>query len=152
MRYLLTFVLSLLFTAGMVPQAKENRSPAKKPQAWDAKSIEWQEVDADGTKSALLEGRRDVPGEAFTYAFFIPAGYHEHHWHSSDARVAVIQGALKVSFGETLDLEHARAYPAGCFLLVPANVKHTMAADQDTIIIGTATGPWATHRHGEHHH
>jgi len=151
MRSLSMLFLGLLMAAGAVPESAD-RGAAKKPQAWDAKSIEWQQVDPDGTKSALLEGRRDVPGEAFTYAVFIPACYHEHHWHSADARVAVIQGALKVSFGETLDLEHARAYPAGSFLLVPANVKHTMAADEDTILIGTAVGPWSTHRHGEHHH
>jgi len=125
---------------------------AKSAQAWDAKSIQWQQVDSDGTKYSLLEGSRDVPGQAFTYAFFIPAGYHEHHWHTSDARVAVIQGALKVSFGETLDLEHTKTYPAGSFLLVPANLKHTMTADVDTVIIGTAIGPWATHHNDEQHH
>jgi hypothetical protein len=29
-------------------------------------------------------------------------------------------------------------------------VKHSMGADIDTIIIGTAVGPWATH-HNENH-
>ena len=43
-------------------------------QSWDAKSIQGQDIDTDGTKYAPLEGRRDVPGEASTYAFFIPAG------------------------------------------------------------------------------
>ncbi|HET7105854.1 MAG TPA: cupin domain-containing protein [Candidatus Acidoferrum sp.] len=145
MHWILVAMLNLIFW--QAPAA----GPAKKPQAWDVKTIQW-EVNSDGTKDALLEGRRDVPGEAFTYAFFLPAGYHEHHWHSSDARVVVVQGALKVSFGETLDLEHMKSYPAGTYLLVPANVKHTMAADEDTVIIGTAVGPWATHRHGEHEH
>jgi len=152
MHFLVSLFLSLALLAGGVPQSAAPAGQAKSPRAWDAKTIEWQEVDADGTKYALLEGHRDVPGEAFTYAFFIPAGYHEHHWHSADARVAVVQGALKVNFGETLDLEHTTAYPVGSFLLVPANVKHTMAADVDTIIIGTAVGPWATHHHGEHQH
>jgi quercetin dioxygenase-like cupin family protein len=41
---------------------------------------------------------------------------------------------LKVSFGETLDLEHLKSYPVGTYLFVPANVKHTMAADEDTVI------------------
>jgi hypothetical protein len=82
----------------------------------------------------------DVPWQAFTYAFLIPAGYHEHRWHSAGARVAVIQDALKVSLGETLGLAHMTV---GSFLLVPANVKHTMAAKVDTLIIGTAVGPWA---------
>jgi quercetin dioxygenase-like cupin family protein len=145
MHWIFVAMLNLIFW--QVPTAEQ----ARKPQAWDVKTIQWQ-VNSDGTKDALLEGRRDVPGEAFTYAFFIPAGYHEHHWHSSDARVVVVQGALKVSFGETLDLEHLKSYPTGTYLLVPANVKHTMAADEDTVIIGTAIGPWSTHHHGEHQH
>src|SRR5260370_4989357 len=72
-------------------------SGRKKPQAWDAKTIEWQKVDSDGTKWAVLEGRSNVSGEAFTYAVFVPAGFHEHHRHASDARVAVVQGVLNPS-------------------------------------------------------
>ena len=125
---------------------------AQEAKAWDAKNIVWQNEDSDGTKYALLEGERNVPGKAFTYAFFIPAGYWEHHWHSADARVAVISGALSISFGEKLDKERAKSYPVGSYLLVPANVKHTMGATVDTIIIGTAIGPWATHRHEDHKH
>src|SRR5262249_18760971 len=112
----------------------------KSPQVWDAKSIKWQESYADGTKYSLLEGDRNAPGKSFTYAFFIPAGYWEHHWHSQDARVAVLQGALRVSFGDKLDKENAKPYPVGTFLLVPANLQHTMGADVDTIIIGSAVG------------
>ena len=145
MNWIIAAMMSLFFLQAPATE------PVKKPQAWDVNTIQL-EVNADGTKDALLEARRDVPGEAFTYAFFLPAGYHEHHWHSSDARVVVVQGALKVSFGETLDLEHLKTYPTGTYLLVPANVKNTMAADVDTVIIGTAVGPWATHRHGENQH
>jgi len=153
MNFLLMLVLSFTMTAA--PAAKQTTTPQqseKAPQAWDAKTVVWQKVDPDGTKWAVLEGRSDMPGEAFTYAAFVPAGYHNHHWHASDARVAVVQGVLKVSFGENLDLDHLTSYPVGSFLLVPANVKHTMAADVDTIIIGTAVGPWGTHSYGEHQH
>jgi hypothetical protein len=105
MRYVLSLVLTVI-SATAVPQNVDTAKTPKSAQVWDPKSIKWQDTDADGTKYALLGGRRDVPGEAFTYAFCIPAGYHEHHWHSAEARVAVIQGALNVSFGETLDLKH----------------------------------------------
>jgi hypothetical protein len=91
-----------------------------------------------------------VVGEAFTYPAFVPAGFHGFHSHATDARVAVVQNILKVSFGETLDLEHLKTYPVGSFL--PANVKHTMGADEDTIIIGTAVGPWHTHHQEDQHH
>lgn len=43
--------------------------------AWHADTIAWQERGADGTRYALLEGRRDEPDSAFTYAFFILAGF-----------------------------------------------------------------------------
>jgi uncharacterized RmlC-like cupin family protein len=100
-------------------------------------------------RSGRLEGRSDVAGEAFTYAAFIPAGFHNFHSHSSDARVAV--GVLKVSFGETSDLEHLTSYPVGSFLFVPANMSHTMAANEDTII-GTSVGPWHNHHPEVHQH
>lgn len=120
---------------------------AKVPQAWDVSSIQWQVTSPDGQKWAVLEGRSDVSGQAFTYAAFLPAGVHEHHWHSSEARVVVLRGVLKVNFGEHLDLQHLTSYPVGTYVFVPANVKHTMAADVDTIIIGTAVGPWHTSHH-----
>jgi quercetin dioxygenase-like cupin family protein len=130
------------------------KAPEKAPtaRAWDAKTIVWQREDSDGTKWAVLEGDKDDPGKLFTYAFFIPANYWEHHWHTQDARVAVISGALRVAQGDTLDKEGAKTYPVGSYLLVPANVQHTMGADIDTIIIGTALGPWKTHHHEEHEH
>lgn len=138
MRRLLSALL--LLTVAAVAAAQE-------PQAWNAATINWQEINPDGTKYAVLQGRRDVPGEAFTYAFFIPANYWEHHWHSADARVAVVQGELKVAFGSSLDKANAKGHGVGSFLLVPKNIQHTMGATVDTIIIGTAVGPWATHRH-----
>jgi len=117
------------------------------PQAWNAKSIQWQKVDPEGTKWAVLQGRDDIPGQAFTYAAFIPAGYHDRHSHGSDARIAVVQGSLKVGFGVGAQSD-LKSYPVGSFLFVPANVEHTMGADVETIIIGTATGPWqTTHSH-----
>jgi quercetin dioxygenase-like cupin family protein len=139
MHWIMSVMLNLVFLAIPAPQQP------KVPQSWSAHTIQWQKTDPDGSKWSVLEGRSDVPGQAFTYAAFIPAGLHNHHWHSSDARVVVVRGVLKVAFGETLDLDHLKSYPVGTYLFVPANVKHTMAADEDTIIIGTATGPWHTH-------
>jgi quercetin dioxygenase-like cupin family protein len=147
MRHLLILLLTNLVLWG-VPSTEE----PKTPQAWNSTNIRWQKIDPDGTKWAVLEGDSDSPGQAFTYAAFIPAGFHEHHWHASDARVAVVQGILKISFSETLDLEHLQSYPVGTFLFVPANAKHTMAADEPTIIIGTALAPWHTHHHSDQQH
>jgi len=146
MHWVIALILNLVLLAAPVSESN------KAPRAWDAETIVWQKVDSDGSKWSVLEGRSDVVGEVFTYAAFVPAGFHDFHSHATDARVAVVQGILKVSFGETLDLEHLKPYPVGSFLFVPANVKHTMAADEDTIIIGTAVGPWHTHHQEDQHH
>ncbi|MEO7587695.1 MAG: hypothetical protein ABIS84_06665 [Arachnia sp.] len=36
------------------------------------------------------------------------------------------------------------AYPSGSFLWVPAGAVHFDGANEDTVIIGTAVGPWDT--------
>ncbi|SPE45008.1 exported hypothetical protein [Candidatus Sulfotelmatobacter sp. SbA7] len=63
-------------------------------KAWDATNITWQHVDPDGTKHSILEGDKDAPGKAFTYAVFVPAGAWDNftHSHNQDARVAVVSG------------------------------------------------------------
>jgi quercetin dioxygenase-like cupin family protein len=123
------------------------QSPATRDGlAWHPDAIPWQEIGADRTKYALLEGRRDKAGEAFTYAFFIPAGFWDApHWHIADARVSVISGKLKLAYGTSFDRGATEVFGPGAFVLVPANAIHYDGADEDTLIIGTAVGPWATH-------
>jgi hypothetical protein len=129
---------------------EETRRPGMihltKRLAWAADAIDWQEIGADGTKYALLEGERSKAGAAFSYAFFIPAGFWDPcHWHSADARVFVASGRLQLGYSEVMDRGKLTAYPAGSFLLVPAGARHFDGSDVDTLIFGTAIGPWETH-------
>ena len=113
---------------------------------WTLDKIQWQEVAADGTKYSLLEGQRDVPGEAFTYAFFIPAGFWDPaHWHTADAWIIVLKGILYLGYGDKHADEKLQAFGVGSYIPVPANAKHFDGSSKDTVIIGTAVGPWATH-------
>jgi uncharacterized RmlC-like cupin family protein len=113
--------------------------------AWTPENIPWGDPAADGTKYALLEGRRDVKGGLFTYAFFIPAGFWDAaHWHSHDARVFVLSGTLCLEYGNKLEAERATRYEAGSFLLVPADSRHFDGSDVDTVIVGVASGVWVT--------
>jgi hypothetical protein len=112
------------------------------PQFWNAKTIPWGPSSPNGIKSVVLQGKDGAVGDPYTYAVFIPAGldaHHSLHSHPSDARVTVIQGALKLGFGETEDLAIAnmKSYPVGSYAFVPAGVKHVMTADVATIFIGT---------------
>ena len=114
--------------------------------AWNLENIIWQELGADGTKYSLLEGRRDVAGAAFTYAFFIPAGFWDPpHWHTADARIVVLQGTLYLGYGEQNTDLALRPFGVGHYVLVPAAAPHFDGSTEDTVIIGTAVGPWATH-------
>jgi hypothetical protein len=110
---------------------------------WTAESIDWQEIGEDGTRYALLEGSRSA--DAFSYAFFIPAGFWDPpHWHSQDTRVFVVSGALWLGQGLVFDRSRLSRRTAGSFLLAPADIPHFDGSDEDTLIIGVASGPWAT--------
>jgi len=45
-------------------------------RAWNERAIVWPAADTDGTKFVFLEGRNDIPGRTFSYAYFMPAD----HW------------------------------------------------------------------------
>lgn len=104
----------------------------------------WDTTHADGTRSATLVGSRG-PGEMFSYAFFLPAGVDDGpHSHSAAAHLHVAAGALRLGYGPVLDRGAARSYRSGSFLHVPAGAVHFDGAEVDTVIIGTAIGPWST--------
>jgi Domain of unknown function (DUF4437) len=120
-----------------------NSSP---PADWHIDAIAWQDIAADGTKYALLEGMRDMAGVPFSYAFFIPAGFWDpSHWHTVDARVFVAKGTLYLGYADEIDKTKAKAFPAGSYVMVPADMRHFDGSNEDTLIFGTAVGPWSTH-------
>lgn len=129
-----------------VAAAAPDSAPETSPAGWMVATIPWQNQAPNGTRFALLEGRRDQAGVPFSYAFFIPAGtWDAPHSHSATARVFVARGALRIGSGDQADRTKAVTYPAGSYLLVPAGAVHFDGADEDTVIIGTATGVWSTH-------
>jgi hypothetical protein len=115
------------------------------PVGWRPDTIPWQRTNSDGTRFALLESVRDTAGVPFTYAFFIPAGvWDAPHRHAATARVLVAKGRLHLGLGERMDKARATMFPTGSVVIVPANAAHFDGSDEDTIIIGTAVGPWST--------
>jgi quercetin dioxygenase-like cupin family protein len=107
-------------------------------------AIPWERENPDGTRSATLAGTRD-PGVMFTYAFYLPAGcWDAPHSHGTDVHMVVASGELRLTFEDTDDIQKAQSYPPGAFLRVPAGALHADGARTDTVIIGTAIGPWST--------
>jgi len=108
-------------------------------------TIPWGPPAADGSRFALLDGRRDAAGQNFSYAFALPpGGWDAPHSHSSTARIFVLKGTLKLGWGAAMDKAKAKAFPAGSFVVVPAGAVHFDGADEETIILGVASGVWAT--------
>jgi hypothetical protein len=129
----------------LLAAAAASPAAAADPSAWTPDTIPWQRTNADGTRFALLEGVRDRAGVPFTYAFFIPAGVWDGpHRHAATARVVVAKGRLHIGYGEQMDKAKARVLPVGSVVIVPAGAAHFDGSDEDTIIIGTAVGPWST--------
>lgn len=125
--------------------AAQGHAEPSTAQGWAVDAIPWQTAAPNGTKYALLEGSRDVPGGAFTYAFFIPAGvWDSPHWHSTTARVFVAKGQLRIGYGDRADKSAAAAYGRGGYVVVPGGAHHFDGAETDTVIIGVASGPWST--------
>ncbi|NIJ08871.1 quercetin dioxygenase-like cupin family protein [Sphingomonas vulcanisoli] len=119
--------------------------PTDKVAGWTADTIPWQSAAPNGTKFALLEGNREKAYTAFSYAFYIPASvWDSPHYHSATARVFVAKGTLKIGYGTVTNRGQAKSYPAGSYVIVPAGTVHFDGSDEDTIIIGTAIGPWTT--------
>lgn len=118
---------------------------APPPAAWTPETIHWEAAAPNGTKFALLEGVRDRAGVPFSYAFWIPAGvWDSPHSHSATVRVFVARGALRIGYGASADPARATTWPAGSYVIVPGGAVHFDGSDQDTLIIGTAVGPWST--------
>ena len=159
------FRLSAMIAACLISFVGVATANDKMPQVWDTETIfSWGAPSPNGVKSTVLQGKDGVVGDSYTYAVFIPGGvdpHHSLHSHPSDARVTVIQGALKLGFGDTeeLAIANTKSYRVGSYAFVPAGVKHVMAADVDTIFIGTMALDADTVKqlHGEasaggHHH
>ena len=125
--------------------AGHTRATPADASAWTLDAIPWGERAADGSRFALLEGERETAGQPFSYAFAIPAGLWDGpHSHSTTARIFVAKGVLRLGYGSKMDRAKAKAYPAGSYLVVPAGAAHFDGSDEDTVILGVATGPWST--------
>jgi hypothetical protein len=114
------------------------------PFAVSVDGIRWDRIRPDGTRATTLRGGRDA-GQRFAYAFSMPAGvWDAPHSHSAEAWIVVARGELRLGYGRILDRSAATSYPVGSFLCVPADAVHFDGTEVDTVIIGTAVGPWST--------
>ena len=110
---------------------------------WKTSEIQWQRIDANGGRYAVLEGDPHKDG-IFTYAYLLPDGaLVQPHTHTGTARVVVVSGTLLLGRG-TVAGKSFQVLPSGSTFVVPANSPHWEGARGDTLIVGVGTGPWKT--------
>ena len=99
----------------------------------------------DGRQRAQLYGDSSRDG-AWIDRVKIPAGGRVlAHSHPHDELVTVIEGIWYVGEGERFEPAKLKGYPAGSFLVIPAGVRHFVAAKESAVIVQlSGTGKFGT--------
>lgn len=128
---------------GMRPE-----SELTKPVLVDMARVQWMEGPPGlpkGSKFSVLEGAPPFPaGKTFTILLKFPKNYViEPHTHLVTERVTVLDGALSVGHGTTLNRATATKVTRGGLILIPKDhVHYAFTADQETTLALTGVGPW----------
>ena len=89
----------------------------------------------DGRLRAHLRGDSSKAGD-WIDRVRIPGGSRvPAHTHPDDEIVTVIEGTWYLGIGERFDEAKLKAYPAGSFILVPADVPHFLATREGPVIV-----------------
>jgi anti-sigma factor ChrR (cupin superfamily) len=74
----------------------------------------------------------------------MPAGYKiMPHWHPTDEHVTVISGTFAAGMGDKFDEASMKAFPAGGYALMPAEMHHYAMAKTECIVQVHGMGPFA---------
>jgi mannose-6-phosphate isomerase-like protein (cupin superfamily) len=94
-----------------------------------------------GAKMAVIHGDASKAG-LYALRLKLPADYKvAPHRHPVDEHVTVISGTVYFGIGEKFEPEKAKAFPAGSFIIVPAETPHFVWVKEETVIQGHAMGP-----------
>jgi quercetin dioxygenase-like cupin family protein len=135
------------FLIGLAAAALLGSTPATAQQSVEAftpAEIQWGDGPArlpSNVKVARLQGSPDQPG-LFAVRLKLPAGYKlGAHWHPRDEIVTVLSGTVYFGTGERFNPAQAKAYPAGSFVVLPANVPHFTWTKGEAVIQAHGIGP-----------
>jgi quercetin dioxygenase-like cupin family protein len=99
-----------------------------------------------GFKVAVLEGDPKKAGLYTVRAKFPPKGKLAPHFHPGAERVTVLEGSIRVGFGDKADPAKTVRFTAGSFYVIPAKMHHySLAGPEGVVIQITGNGPWVTH-------
>jgi len=100
----------------------------------------------DGRKRAHLRGDSSKGGD-WIDRISIPGGSRVlAHTHPDDEIDTVIEGTWYLGLGERFDEAKLKAYPAGSFIVIPANVPHFVATRESSVVVqSSGHGMFQTH-------
>ena len=109
-------------------------------------SINWGDAPPSlqaGAKVFIHEGNPQQEG-IFTMRVKFPPYYKlPAHTHPKDERVTVLEGAVYVGFGNTMDTANAQKFMVGSYYLNPVNEAHYVFTGEEGVIFQvTGLGPW----------
>jgi len=95
-----------------------------------------------GAKLAVVQGEPTKAGP-YVYRLKLPADYRVMpHRHPVDEHLTVLSGTFYLAVGETFDPEKGRqGFPAGSFLVMPAETAHFAWTKEETIVQVHGIGP-----------
>jgi len=130
-----TLISALLIAAATLTLANPNK---KEISTFSPAQVRWftPHYYTDGRERAQLFGDSSQGGGAWVDRVKIPSGSRVlAHTHPQDELVTVIEGTWYLGEGTTFNPARLKAYPAGSFIIIPADVPHFVAAKEVNVII-----------------
>jgi len=109
----------------------------KRHYGCDAEQIPWSTPPSytDGRRRAQLFGDSSKGGPWIDRVKIPSGGRVLAHTHPEDELVTVIEGTWFVGEGEKFDETKLRPYPPASFIVIPAGVRHFVAAKEGAVIV-----------------
>jgi hypothetical protein len=127
------------------PSAATSQAAVNIPNSFTPDSIQWKEAPTllpAGAQVAFLEGTPKGKGNVTVRVKF-PANYQLAPVYTrSSQRVTVISGTVNLGYGDTVNKNAGKAFPAGSFISVPANKHHYLWTTEESVLQISGTGPW----------
>jgi quercetin dioxygenase-like cupin family protein len=96
-------------------------------------------------EGAILSGPLDKPALYTQRVHLKAGGLVPPHTHPDTRYTTILSGTLYVCTGDKVAADAVKAFPAGSFLITPANVVHcSWAKDGDVVYQESGIGPTAT--------
>ena len=111
--------------------------PTKQVTALAPQDIRWftPPYYTDGRQRAYLRGDSSKGGDWIDRVRIPGASRVLAHTHPDDEIVTVIEGTWYLGIGGRFDETKLKAYPAGSFIVIPADVPHFLATKEGPVIV-----------------